>query len=109
MFTSVLFRSAEGESPDLPSPVARVTATPPMVTVSLACTVKVPAAELLMVTVQMATLPLIDARSEERRVGKETGTPRAPKLGVQVADGEAGIVAVKISLLLTSLACDCGM
>ena len=51
--------TAEGLSlPSLsekPSPVVRVTATPPMVTVSLAWTLNVPAAALLIVSVQVST------------------------------------------------------
>src|SRR5262249_31662552 len=99
---------AEGESPERPSPVVRVTATLSMVTVSLAWTLKVPVMKLLIVKVQVATFPLMPTK-----VGPVTiaGVPLAPgkvtigvaKVGVPVAAGKAVTVIVKVSASPTRL------
>ena len=86
-----------------PSPVVRVTATPPMVTVSLAWTLNVPAASLSMVTVQVATSPLTVGPLTVGVRPPLTVTPSAPKLGAPVPAGKAVSVTVNVSALPTSL------
>src|SRR5260221_5850822 len=57
MLASTYGLTAGPLSPLRRSPVARVTATPPIVTTALALAVKVPAVGLLMVSEQVAVLP----------------------------------------------------
>src|SRR5262249_13311103 len=102
----------EGESPERPSPVVRVTVKPPMVTLSLAWTVKVPGVGLLMVSVQVATLPLMLTRVGPLNVpGVPDGkvTVGVAKVGVPVAAGKAVTVMVKVSAWLISLTGVCGV
>ena len=74
-----------------------------MVTVSRAVTVNVPAVALLMVTVQVATLPLTLGPLTVGVRPPVTVTARAPKLGVPVPPGKAVTVTVNTSWFFTSL------
>ena len=74
-----------------------------MVTVSLAWTLKVPAASLSMVTVQVATSPLMVGPLTVGVRPPLTVTPRAPKLGARSPAGKAVAVTVNVSALPTSL------
>src|SRR5439155_210126 len=103
ILASTKFLTAGGESPDKLSPVVRVTATPPMVTVSEAVTVKRSEERRVGDDVKVATLPLIDGPKTIVVSPPLTVTFKGTKLGVPVAAGEAVTVTVNTSAWLTSL------
>src|SRR5258707_7831182 len=100
MLASTYCLTAGPLSPLRPSPVARVTATPPIVTTALALAVKVPAVGLLMVSEQVAVLPpllstgLLQLELEEPGGGL-AGVPIAAKVRAPAPAGKTMTGMVK--------------
>src|SRR5260221_9130421 len=101
MLASTYGLTAGPLSPLRRSPVARVTATPPIVTTALALAVKVPAVGLLMVSEQVAVLPpllstgLLQLELEVPGGGL-TDVVIEVKVGAPVPAGKALTVMVKV-------------